>query len=92
VLARSAAPSKIAEGTVDPPDFAGAGIDAPYACEMGTCATCETRVLEGIPDHRDIVLSPEERESNKTMMICCSGCIGERLCWTASRLLQAVGD
>jgi tetrachlorobenzoquinone reductase len=37
------------------------------------CATCETGVIAGIPDHRDSVLSPEEQASNKTMMICCSG-------------------
>jgi hypothetical protein len=36
-------------------------------------------MLEGIPDHRDPALSAHERASNKTMMICCSGCLGERL-------------
>ena len=41
--------------------------------------TCETRVIEGVPDHRDVVLSPEEKASNNVMMICCSGCIGDRL-------------
>jgi vanillate O-demethylase ferredoxin subunit len=45
----------------------------------GVCASCETRVLEGVPDHRDLVLSKEERAANKTMMICCSGSKGERL-------------
>jgi vanillate O-demethylase ferredoxin subunit len=39
----------------------------------GVCATCETRVLEGIPDHRDLVLNDAERAAGKTMMICCSG-------------------
>jgi vanillate O-demethylase ferredoxin subunit len=39
----------------------------------GVCGTCETPVLEGIPDHRDSVLSKREREANKVMMICCSG-------------------
>jgi vanillate O-demethylase ferredoxin subunit len=79
VLARSGRTFQIAEGKSILQTLLEAGIDAPHACEMGTCATCETRVLEGIPDHRDVVLSPEERESNTTMMICCSGCIGERL-------------
>lgn len=56
-----------------------AGESVPHACQMGTCATCETRVLEGIPDHRDVVLSPEERASNATMIICCSGSLSDRL-------------
>jgi len=50
-----------------------AGIAANHACSEGVCGTCETRVLEGIPDHRDQFLSKEEQASNKTMMICCSG-------------------
>ncbi|SFJ31238.1 PDR/VanB family oxidoreductase [Bradyrhizobium sp. cf659] len=50
-----------------------AGIAANYACSEGVCGTCETRVLDGIPDHRDQFLSGEDQASNKTMMICCSG-------------------
>src|SRR3954469_1091286 len=51
-----------------------AGITPNYACSEGVCGTCETRVLEGTPDHRDQYLSEEEQASNKTIMICCSGC------------------
>lgn len=40
-----------------------------YSCEQGYCGTCELRVLEGEPDHRDTVLSDEERAEGK-MMIC----------------------
>jgi tetrachlorobenzoquinone reductase len=50
-----------------------AGIAANFSCMEGVCGTCETRVLEGIPDHRDQFLSKEEQATNKTMMICCSG-------------------
>jgi vanillate O-demethylase ferredoxin subunit len=50
-----------------------AGIAVNYACTEGVCGTCETRVLEGIPDHRDQFLSKEEQAANKTIMICCSG-------------------
>jgi hypothetical protein len=44
-------------------------------CQAGNCGcgTCETRVMEGIPDHRDLYLSDEEKSCNKTIMICCSG-------------------
>lgn len=40
------------------------------SCEEGICGSCETRVLGGVPLHRDSVLSAEERDSNKTMMVC----------------------
>ena len=50
-----------------------AGIAASYACREGVCGTCETQVIEGIPDHRDLFLSKEEQAASKTMMICCSG-------------------
>lgn len=42
----------------------------PYSCEDGYCGTCETRVLEGTPDHRDDILTPEDRAKGDTMMIC----------------------
>ena len=50
-----------------------AGIAANYACTEGVCGTCETRVLDGLPDHRDQFLSQEEQAANKSVMICCSG-------------------
>lgn len=56
-----------------------AGVDVPCSCQTGVCGTCETRVLAGTPDHRDSVLTAAERASNDTMMICCSGCVGDRL-------------
>ncbi|PJI40886.1 PDR/VanB family oxidoreductase [Ferrovibrio sp.] len=55
------------------------GLNVPFACAQGTCASCETRVVAGTPDHRDVVLSQEERDSNGTMMICCSGSKGPQL-------------
>lgn len=42
----------------------------PFSCEEGYCGSCETAVLDGEPDHRDTVLSPEERDANDCMMIC----------------------
>lgn len=46
------------------------GISALNSCREGICGTCETKVVEGIPDHRDSLLSPQERAANDTMMIC----------------------
>ncbi len=49
------------------------GFDVPYSCGQGVCGTCDTTVLEGVPDHRDLILTTKERASNNRMMICCSG-------------------
>lgn len=55
------------------------GIDAPYSCYEGVCGTCETRVLDGIPDHRDELLTAKAKASNQTIIICCSGSKTPRL-------------
>ena len=49
-----------------------AGVDVPIACEQGVCGTCLTRVLEGIPDHKDMYLTPEEQAANDQFTPCCS--------------------
>jgi len=56
-----------------------AGVDVLSSCEEGTCGTCETRVLEGAVDHRDSLLTPEERAANDTMFICVSRAACPRL-------------
>jgi ferredoxin-NADP reductase len=53
--------------------------DHPFSCEEGYCGECETRVLEGVPDHRDDYLTEAEQEQGDVMMICVSRCKGERL-------------
>ncbi len=53
--------------------------DVPFSCEEGICGSCETKVLEGVPDHRDMVLTDAERATNKAMMVCVSGCKSDRL-------------
>lgn len=47
-------------------------IEIPYSCESGVCGTCLTRILEGIPDHRDVFLTEEEQEKNDQFTPCCS--------------------
>ncbi|MGX1101250.1 PDR/VanB family oxidoreductase [Amorphus sp. MBR-141] len=49
-----------------------AGVAILYSCRNGQCGTCETAVLEGVPDHRDSLLTEQERQEGKTMMVCCS--------------------
>ena len=48
------------------------GFELPFSCREGLCGTCVTNVCSGEPDHRDYVLSDEERASGKMMTICCS--------------------
>ncbi|NMO91610.1 PDR/VanB family oxidoreductase [Actinomycetospora sp. TBRC 11914] len=56
-----------------------AGVEVETSCREGTCGTCETTVLEGEPDHRDSLLTDEERAEGATMMICCGRCRSPRL-------------
>lgn len=49
-----------------------AGVDVLTSCEEGTCGTCETAVLHGRPDHRDSVLSQEERAAGDRILPCVS--------------------
>lgn len=49
------------------------------SCREGICGTCETNILAGQPDHRDAVLTPDERESGETMMICVSRAKGKEI-------------
>lgn len=46
--------------------------DMPSSCEEGICGTCEVRVLDGVPEHRDNILSDAERESGDCMFVCVS--------------------
>ena len=52
--------------------LAAAGVAIPFSCEQGVCGTCLTRVLEGVPDHKDNYLTPEEQAANDQFLPCCS--------------------
>ncbi|WP_329240322.1 PDR/VanB family oxidoreductase [Actinoallomurus sp. NBC_01490] len=56
-----------------------AGVEIDSDCEEGYCGTCETAVLDGVPDHRDVVLSKTERAAGRTIMPCVSRACGRRL-------------
>ncbi|WP_213814174.1 PDR/VanB family oxidoreductase [Glaciihabitans sp. dw_435] len=49
------------------------------SCQEGTCGTCETQVISGEVDHRDSILTPEERADNTVMYICVSRAACPRL-------------
>ena len=54
-----------------------AGIKAAHNCKRGECGLCATQVLQGLPDHRDLCLGPEQRESS--MCVCVSRAQGFEL-------------
>jgi len=78
-LARSGEEYFIPEGKKVLEVLFDAGVDVDYSCELGICGACETRVISGIPEHHDSVLSEEEQATNEKVMICCCGSKTERL-------------
>jgi len=48
------------------------GIFVPVSCESGVCGTCQTGVISGAPDHRDVFLTDKEHSEGKFIMPCCS--------------------
>ena len=78
-LARSGKEFEIPPGKTILEVLREAGIEVESLCEEGFCLTCETRVISGIPDHRDSVLSDQDRAAGEIMLICCSGSLSDRL-------------
>jgi ferredoxin len=56
-----------------------AGIDVMFDCQRGDCGICQTDVISGTPEHRDVVLSEADRDSGKVMQICVSRSKSSRL-------------
>ncbi|UFS58095.1 PDR/VanB family oxidoreductase [Subtercola endophyticus] len=52
------------------------GLNVISSCREGTCGTCETVVIDGIPEHRDSILTAAERADNETMFICVGRSVG----------------
>jgi ferredoxin-NADP reductase len=78
-LARSGMILTVAPGKSILDALVEAGIPVQYSCCDGVCGSCETRVLEGIPDHRDSVLFGEDANAKDRMMVCVSRCIGPQI-------------
>ncbi|MFE1023988.1 PDR/VanB family oxidoreductase [Streptomyces sp. NPDC058818] len=79
VLARSGRTVAVPPGVSVLDAVRASGVEVLFSCTEGTCGTCETDVVEGEPDHRDSVLTDEERAAGETMLICVSRCRGRRL-------------
>lgn len=56
-----------------------AGVRVELSCEQGVCGTCLTRVIEGVPEHRDLYQSDEEKAANEQVTVCCSRSCSARL-------------
>lgn len=59
--------------------MARVGMLVPVACEQGVCGTCLTRVVEGIPEHRDMYLTDKEKAANDQFLPCCSRAVSDLL-------------
>lgn len=49
-----------------------ANVEVMLSCEQGICGSCITDVIDGIPEHRDSVLTAEEKAGNRQITLCCS--------------------
>jgi ferredoxin-NADP reductase len=49
-----------------------AGKDPMHDCKRGDCGICQVGVIEGVPDHRDFILTDGEKAAGKMMQICVS--------------------
>jgi len=56
-----------------------AGIVIPMSCEQGICGTCLTRVISGLPEHRDFYQTNDEKAANTHMTPCCSRSLSDHL-------------
>lgn len=56
-----------------------AGIAIETSCEQGICGSCITRVLQGVPDHRDQFMTAAEHACNDQFTPCCSRAKSPRL-------------
>jgi ferredoxin-NADP reductase len=55
------------------------GVRVLTSCREGTCGTCVTPVISGVPDHRDSLLTDDERTRSDCMFVCVSRSVSDRL-------------
>ncbi|MDH4564397.1 oxidoreductase [Pseudomonas taiwanensis] len=79
VVLRSGKSLEVPAGRSILEELEACGEGVPYSCREGLCATCKTGLLDGIPEHRDNVLSAAERAANKHIIICVSRAMSDTL-------------
>ena len=65
VLARSGRRLEVTAGESALEALENAGFPVPSSCRSGLCGTCAVKVTGGEPDHRDSVLSEDERAAGR---------------------------
>ncbi|WP_321897512.1 PDR/VanB family oxidoreductase [Burkholderia cepacia] len=56
-----------------------AGFSVDTVCEQGVCGACLTDVVDGVPEHRDHILTDDEKCANDVIAVCCSRSKSPRL-------------
>ncbi len=72
VAERSGVTFEVVPGETIAGNLLAHGIDVPLSCQSGVCGTCVTSVTSGMPDHRDMVLTDQEKAANTKIAVCCS--------------------
>jgi cytochrome P450/ferredoxin-NADP reductase len=72
VAARSQVTFEVQPGERIADQLIAHGIAVRMSCQSGVCGTCVTRVIDGMPDHRDHVQTASEKASNRSITVCCS--------------------
>jgi vanillate O-demethylase ferredoxin subunit len=71
-LARTGRTYDVGAGQTIVAALAAHGVNIATSCEQGVCGTCITDVLEGVPDHRDLILSGDEKAAGNLITPCVS--------------------
>ncbi|GAA2118496.1 PDR/VanB family oxidoreductase [Actinomadura napierensis] len=79
VLARSGLTFTVRAGTSLATGLRQVGVPVPVSCGAGICGACLVKVVEGVPDHRDRLLTPAQRERGDTILTCVSRAHSPRL-------------
>jgi cytochrome P450/ferredoxin-NADP reductase len=72
VAARSQVTFEVQPGERIAEKLVAHGIAVRMSCQSGVCGTCITKVIDGMPDHRDQVQTATEKAANRTITVCCS--------------------
>lgn len=72
VIASTGLVVPVAAGQTAAQALEAAGVFVPLSCEQGVCGTCLTPVVDGVPDHRDLFQTDEEKAANASFTPCCS--------------------
>lgn len=79
VLQRSGLRVPVPDGVSLLDALAHGGVSIPHACREGLCRSCEVGIVSGQADHRDQVLSEQERLAQRCMLPCVSRSLGPEL-------------